>query len=640
MKKQSFWLLAAGLAVADAHARRPRLNTGANLQRRGVNIDKYLLPDISTYTDAASLTEVGVSALGSGYVETATSLVKSVFPTLHFRLVNDHYVGTNGMAHVNFKQTVHGIDIDNADFHVNVGADGKVFSYGHSFFTGSLPREPPMHKRDTDDPVEALKGAVAILGLPVQITPDTTVVPNLAESAVYSIIGTSGAERDPEARLVYLQQGNEVKLSWRVETDVVENWLLTYVNADPMNEILGVVDYVSDLASYQVYRWGVNDPDEGSRTTVVDPWLLSASPFTWISDGTNNYTTTRGNNGIAQVNPSGGSSYLDNYRPDSPDLKFEYPYSPGQTNPVEYRNASITQLFYTANMFHDLLYTLGFTEAAGNFQVNNNGQGGQGDDAVILDAQDGSGFNNAYFATPPDGSPGRMTMLMYTWSPPERDSTFEAGVVIHEYAHGLSNRLTGGPANSKCLGTEESGGMGEGWSDFFATAIRIKPNDTRETDYPISAWVNDWHLGIRAYPYSTSMTTNPHVYSEIDKMGGEPHSIGEIWASVLYEILWNLIDKYGKNDGYFPDFDSKGVPTDGKFLTMKLVLDAMALQPCYPAFNQARKAIIDADQALTGGANYCELWAGFAKRGMGPDATNSTYKPRLDDFNLPVACLN
>jgi extracellular elastinolytic metalloproteinase len=136
------------------------------------------------------------------------------------------------------------------------------------------------------------------------------------------------------------------------------------------------------------------------------------------------------------------------------------------------------------------------------------------------------------------------------------------------------------------------------------------------------------------------MTTNPHVYSDIDKMGGEPHSIGEIWASVLYEILWNLIDRHGKNDGDFPDFDSNGVPTDGKFLTMKIVLDAMALQPCYPAFNQARKAIIDADRALTGGANYCELWAGFAKRGMGPDATNSTYKPRMDDFNLPVGCLN
>ena len=54
---------------------------------------------------------------------------------------------------------------------------------------------------------------------------------------------------------------------------------------------------------------------------------------------------------------------------------------------------------------------------------------------------------------------------------------------ILEYTHGLSNRLTGGPANSNCLNTLEAGGMGEGWSDFFATAIRLKPQDTRKTDY-------------------------------------------------------------------------------------------------------------------------------------------------------------
>ncbi|KAG1717917.1 hypothetical protein EDD22DRAFT_964290 [Suillus occidentalis] len=39
----------------------------------------------------------------------------------------------------------------------------------------------------------------------------------------------------------------------------------------------------------------------------------------------------------------------------------------------------------------------------------------------------------------------------------------EAGIVIHELAHGLSTRLTGGPKNSGCLGWGEAGGMGEGW---------------------------------------------------------------------------------------------------------------------------------------------------------------------------------
>ena len=39
-------------------------------------------------------------------------------------------------------------------------------------------------------------------------------------------------------------------------------------------------------------------------------------------------------------------------------------------------------------------------------------------------------------------------------------------------SHGLSTRLTGGPANSGCLGFGEAGGMGEGWGDAIATLIR------------------------------------------------------------------------------------------------------------------------------------------------------------------------
>lgn len=57
----------------------------------------------------------------------------------------------------------------------------------------------------------------------------------------------------------------------------------------------------------------------------------------------------------------------------------------------------------------------------------------------------------------------------------------------------------------------------------------------------------------------------------------EVHSVGTVWATFLYEVLWNLIDKYGFNADSKPTFDSDGVPTDGRYLTMKLVVDGMAL---------------------------------------------------------------
>lgn len=321
--------------------------------------------------------------------------------------------------------------------------------------------------------------------------------------------------------------------------------------------------------------WGTNDPSRGGRTLDTNPHDSAASEFTWQGDGSSTYTTTRGNNGIAQANYEGDNAYLNDYRPTAAGAIFDYGLSLTETDFKKYSNASVTQLFYTANMYHDLLHTLGFNEAAGNFETNNNGAGGKGNDAVILNAQDGSGTNNANFATPVDGQPGRMRMYMWTDSTPHRDCSFDAGVVIHEYTHGVSTRLTGGPGNSGCLSVLEAGGMGEGWGDFMALAIHLKTSDTRAKNYPMGDWVANDPSGIRNYLYSTSLTTNPYTYRSANSMTAV-HAIGTIWATMLYEVMWNLIDKHGNTAARKPTFSGK-VPTDGRFLTMKLVLDAMAL---------------------------------------------------------------
>ncbi|KAL7941188.1 Fungalysin metallopeptidase domain-containing protein [Trichoderma barbatum] len=634
--KSAILLGLTGLA-ANVHAHPAKQpETGSGLAKRGIDISKYALPSLSDYTPSTHVEEdksFQPESFKRDYVKTATRAVKRANPGAEFRVVGDHYVDVDGIAHVHFKQTAHGIDIDNADFKVNIGRDGKVFSHGGSFFTGKVPAVNPLTKRDFSDPTDALKGAVDILGLPVQADGATAEAKEGTEK--YTLKGTSGAVSDPEARLVYLAKDDgTLSLTWRVETDVVDNWLLTYVDAATNKEVHGVVDYVADFATFEVFPWGLNDPSEGDRKVFTDPWSVAASPFTWFGDGTTNYTTTRGNNAIAQVNPNGGNDYLNNYRPTSATRAFEYPFTLAQTNPVDYRDASVAQLFYTANKYHDLLYLLGFTEAAGNFQTNNNGKGGLGNDFVILNAQDGSGTNNANFATPADGSNGRMRMYIWTVSTPRRDGSLEEGIVIHEYTHGLSNRLTGGPSNSGCLSGVEAGGMGEGWGDFFATAIRLKAGDTRSKDYPMGAWADNNAKGIRQYPYSTSLTTNPLTYKSVNSQF-EVHSSGTTWASILYEVLWNLIDKHGKNDGEFPTFDSQGVPTDGKFLSLKLVLNGMALQPCTPTFVSARDAILDSDRALTGGENLCELWTAFAKRGLGSGARYSSSS-RTESFTIPT----
>src|SRR6185436_15863593 len=93
---------------------------------------------------------------------------------------------------------------------------------------------------------------------------------------------------------------------------------------------------------------------------------------------------------------------------------------------------------------HDQLYELGFDEAAGNFQMDNFGRGGEGNDAVLAEAQNVDMVNAASMSIPPDGDPPRMQMYFFDGPSPDRDGVFDAETVLHEYTHGLCNRRVGG----------------------------------------------------------------------------------------------------------------------------------------------------------------------------------------------------
>ena len=194
---------------------------------------------------------------------------------------------------------------------------------------------------------------------------------------------------------------------------------------------------------------------------------------------------------------------------------------------------------------------------------------------------------------------------MFLWSgTPNRDGDFDQGVIIHELTHGLTNRLVG---NATGLRGIQSGGMGEGWGDWFGLALLAKEGDDPAGSYPVGQFVTDnYQRGIRRFPYSTSMSTFPLTYEDIASRV-QAHAIGEIWCNTLWEMRALLVQRYGFREGTRQ--------------SLQLVVDGLKLTPNAPTFLDARNAIIVADRVNNGGANQCLIWQAFAKRGSGFSAS-------------------
>lgn len=383
-----------------------------------------------------------------------------------------------------------------------------------------------------------------------------------------------------------------------------------------------------------------NQPPQAARILVVTNAVDTlASPDGWINDGNN---STKGNNVDAYLDPD-GDDHADTPEPTgSPYRVFDFPLDLSQ-DPVSYSNACVVNLFYWNNWMHDKLYDLGFTEAAGNYQVDNFGRGGLGNDPVNAEAQFGSGagvYNASSFFVTPDGMPGYLHLDIYNGPTPYRDGDFDTEVILHEYTHGLSYRRVGGGVGiNPGYPQSQTLGLSEGWSDFYSIALLAQPGSDLNGCYPESPYAayqlygltENYYFGFRRYPYSTDMSKSPETFKDIDPAQAsthpgvplnpitsvvnapiaDPHNQGEIWCVTLWDARANLINKYGF--------------TNGNQLMLQLVTDGMNLSPANPTFIQARSAVIQADLVDTGGANYHELWQAFAKRGMGYGATAPAY---------------
>ncbi len=315
-------------------------------------------------------------------------------------------------------------------------------------------------------------------------------------------------------------------------------------------------------------------------------------------------------------------------RPDNPRLSvadgnFSFPIDLTKPPTTEDNQKSAqANLFYWINRFHDIFYLFGFNEASGNFQTKNFNLGGQGNDPIKADAQDGSGTNNANYSGGRDGSPARIQMYLWTGAP-QLDGDLDQGIILHELSHGLSTRLVG---NGTGLTGTHGRGMGEGWSDYFGIILLRDPSDDLDGRYAIGQYAfNNYSRGIRRYPYSTDPGVYLMNFGDITK-NTEIHAVGEIWCNTLLEMRALLIRKLGFQEG--------------QRQSIQMAVDGLKLTPVSPTFLDARNAILLADRVNNDSVNQCLIWQAFSKRGMGfsASALDANDGSPVEEFDMPPFC--
>ena len=264
-----------------------------------------------------------------------------------------------------------------------------------------------------------------------------------AASASKIASATYGIKAVGSPRLLYIQayeDNNDYEHVFEVELlDTIEGkHMMVLVNARD-GTIIITNSFIKSY-SYNVISLPNVSPYEGGFQDVYDPERNSSSPNGWsIND------TSSGNN--AHV-----AFYRDGSTLTSEDGRFGTTWQSDQ-KPSKAQNvkAAIANAFYAVNMVHDISYQYGFNEVAGNFQNKNFGRGQGGNDEVKVLIQDYRASSNAWFGVGPDGFPGILSLGLFDLGSETRDSALDNSIIIHEYSHGITARLTGGKRAYYCL---------------------------------------------------------------------------------------------------------------------------------------------------------------------------------------------
>ncbi len=401
------------------------------------------------------------------------------------KIVREYRTKHNGVTHVWVQQQQNGIPVFNGLFGLHVKPNGEVVHLGHRFVNDLSNRiNTKLPSLSAAKAVEMAMVDLGFTGFPVPSLRNKTNEQNFVFEG-----GAISKKEIPVTASFVLTNNGTVRLSWQMVIDQANTpdlWTITVDaqtgfisnklnhtvycqnghghrggDADQCSEKAGNEPSITKASAgeqsamnellldeqYNVFALPAESPIHGNRSIQTNPADLTASPYGWLdTDGATgqDFTYTRGNNVWA---------FDDSASDDTPDesesadggaaLNFDFPFDPN-AEPTTNALATITNLFYMNNMIHDVFYRYGFDEEAGNFQNNNYGNPGNGNDEVYAQALDGSGTDNANFSTPADGGHGRMQMYVWNRSGGQIVNVNGPGAVIGNYG-GMASDGWGAP---------------------------------------------------------------------------------------------------------------------------------------------------------------------------------------------------
>ena len=510
------------------------------------------------------------------------------------RLVR-RYTDDAGTTHLEWAQTWHGITAFDNGLQAAVAADGRLINVSGSPL-------PDLATRSAEPKLTAGQALARALG--------GGLAPRQESQRGSDRHTTFSGGHD--ARLVlFADRAGDVHLAWRVTANVAPTEVYdTVVDADGGDLLFrsNSVDFVdAKVHAYAAYA-GVGAQLEHTLPVVDQTRLFGPYAHAYADLDSDNVVDS-GEESPASSNPP-------------PTWDYDFTAS-GVTN----KQRSAAQLYYFVNEFRNWLAAapFGFTAASGGFEDG---------DRVIAETLDGAALpagprNNAFMSTPPDGQSPRMSMFL--WTSPDRDSSDDASVVFHEYAHGLTSRLVTDSSGNAALDDPQADAMGEGWSDWYALDYLVEHGHETDTAAPgeleLARHANGGD-GIRSEPLDCPVGSNAaecaaggaggYTYGDFGRIAGftEEHRNGEIWSQTLWDLRGSI----------------------GADAARRVVTGGLRLAPDDPSMLEMRNAIIQAgEQPPLNGAHRAAIWQVFANRGMGYFAVShrGTDAAPRENFDVP-----